>query len=75
MTKLDFSSLPAGAVLSVAATHVGSFMQGSAGATYSVIVTNQTGAPGTSGIVTVLGDCTCRIDAGGYERRGLDVRR
>ena len=41
------------AVLSIAASHTGSFTQGQAGATYMATVTNQSGAPPTSGMVTV----------------------
>jgi uncharacterized repeat protein (TIGR01451 family) len=53
VTKVDFSGLPSGAVLSVAVSHTGNFVQGLVGAMYSVIVTNRTGAPATTGAVTV----------------------
>ncbi len=40
--------------LVIANTHVGSFMQGQSGATYSVVVSNQAGANPTSGTVTAM---------------------
>jgi uncharacterized repeat protein (TIGR01451 family) len=40
-------------VLSIASSHTGNFTQGQAGATYTVTVTNQSGASATSGVVTV----------------------
>jgi len=48
---------PAGThpVLSVAGTHSGVFQAGQAGAAYSVVVSNATGAGATSGTVTVTG--------------------
>jgi hypothetical protein len=42
-----------GPVLSVAKSHTGNFTQGQNGATYAVTVSNQAGAPPTSGTVTV----------------------
>ena len=53
VTKVGFSGLPGGAVLSVAVSHTGNFIQGLTGAIYSVIVTNRTGAPASTGAVTV----------------------
>ena len=53
VTKVGFSGLPGGAVLSVAVSHMGNFIQGLTGAIYSVIVTNRTGAPASTGAVTV----------------------
>jgi uncharacterized protein (TIGR03437 family) len=48
------ANVPQGnALLSVAVTHSGSFVQGQAGATYSVVVSNAAGAGPTSGTVTV----------------------
>jgi uncharacterized repeat protein (TIGR01451 family) len=41
------------AQLSVTSAHAGSFTQGQAGATYTLTVSNATGAPATSGAVTV----------------------
>jgi uncharacterized protein (TIGR03437 family) len=48
------ANLPPGyALLSVALTHSGNFVQGQAGATYSVVVSDASGAAPTSGAVTV----------------------
>jgi hypothetical protein len=52
LTKISFKGLRTTAVLGIAASHTGNLIQGLAGA-YSVIVTNETGAPATTGIVTV----------------------
>jgi uncharacterized repeat protein (TIGR01451 family) len=46
-------SEPSAPVLSIASLHSGNFLQGQTGATYSVTVSNQSGAPSTSGTVTV----------------------
>ena len=46
-------SAPASPVLSIASVHSGNFLQGQTGATYTVTVSNQSGAPATSGLVTV----------------------
>ena len=54
VTKVDFGGLTSVAVLNVAATHVGSFVQGAAGATYTVIVSNRSGSPPTTEVVTVI---------------------
>jgi uncharacterized repeat protein (TIGR01451 family) len=44
---------PLVAVLSIASSHTGNFTQGQAGASYVVMVTNQTGVSASSGVVTV----------------------
>src|SRR5690242_12681229 len=41
------------AVLGIASSHTGSFVQGQSGATYGVAVSNQAGAASTIGTVTV----------------------
>jgi len=46
-------TIVSGPVLSITKTHVGNFTQGQNGATYSVVVSNATGAGPTSGTVTV----------------------
>jgi len=50
ITATDQQTTP---LIFITKTHSGSFLQGQNGATYSVTVSNQTGAPATSGTVTV----------------------
>jgi len=47
------ATVPASPALSISKTHTGSFAQGQTGATYTVTVSNGTGAGPTSGAVTV----------------------
>jgi uncharacterized repeat protein (TIGR01451 family) len=49
----DATTIVAPPVLSIAKSHAGSFIQGQASATFSVAVSNATGAGATSGTVTV----------------------
>ena len=51
--KIDFTGLRSTAVLSIAVTHTGNFVQGAAGASYNVTVSNQSGAAAGTGTVTV----------------------
>ncbi len=53
VVKIDFSGLQTTAVLRIAATHTGGFVQGAASAGYTVTVTNQPAAWASTGTVTV----------------------